>query len=103
MVALEAASFVPVWALQRICLEKAPLGPVVRSQLAGNALAKIAPGGGAAGGALQYRMLVESGVSSATAAAGLTAANLVTFATLLALPVLTVPAFIAGLPIDRGL
>jgi uncharacterized membrane protein YbhN (UPF0104 family) len=76
---------------------------VIRSQLAGNALAKVAPGGGAAGGALQYRMLVESGVPSKTAASGLTSSNLLTLATLLALPLLTVPGLLAGLPIDRGL
>jgi uncharacterized protein (TIRG00374 family) len=34
---------------------------------------------------------------------GLTAANLLTFATLLALPVLTLPAVAAGLPVNRGL
>jgi hypothetical protein len=103
MVALEVASLATVWTLQRICLEHAAWGPVIRAQLAGNALAKVAPGGGAAGGALQYKMLVESGLPSATAASGLTASNLLTFATLLALPVLTVPGFLAGLPVDRGL
>ena len=36
--------------------------PVITSQLAGNALAKIAPGGGAMGAALQYKMLVRSGL-----------------------------------------
>jgi uncharacterized membrane protein YbhN (UPF0104 family) len=76
---------------------------VILSQLAGNAVAKVAPGGGAAGGAVQYGMLVESGVPSSAVALGLTSANLLTFATLLALPVLTVPGFLAGLPIDRGL
>ena len=103
MVALEAASLATVWTLQWICVERPPWAAVIRSQLAGNAIAKVAPGGGAAGGALQYRMLVESGVSSAAAASGLTAANLLVFATLLGLPVLTVPGFLAGLPIDRGL
>jgi uncharacterized protein (TIRG00374 family) len=103
MAALEAASLAMVWMLQRICLEHPMWSAVIRSQLAGNALAKVAPGGGAAGAALQYRMLVEAGVSNAVAASGPTAANLLTFATLLALPVLTVPAFLAGLPIDRGL
>ena len=103
MVAIEGASLATVWVLQQICLDRAAWRPVILSQLAGNALAKVAPGGGAAGGALQYRMLVESGIPSATTASGLTAANLLTFATLLALPVLTVPGFLAGLPVDRGL
>ena len=103
MIAIEGASLATVWVLQQICLDRAAWRPVILSQLAGNALAKVAPGGGAAGGALQYRMLVESGIPSATTASGLTAANLLTFATLLALPVLTVPGFLAGLPVDRGL
>jgi uncharacterized protein (TIRG00374 family) len=103
MAALEACSLATVWALQRICLRRPAFGAVVLSQLAGNALSKIAPGGGAAGAALQYRMLVESGVPAAAAGSGLAAAGLLTFATLLALPVLTVPGFIAGLPVERGL
>ena len=41
-----------------------------RSQLAGNALAKIAPGGGAMGSALQYRMLVEAGMPRRNAVFG---------------------------------
>jgi uncharacterized protein (TIRG00374 family) len=103
MIAIEGASLATVWVLQKICLDHAAWRPVILSQLAGNAVAKVAPGGGAAGGALQYRMLIESGIPSATTASGLTAANLLTFATLLALPVLTVPGFLAGLPVDRGL
>jgi len=103
MIAVEGASLATVWVLQQICLDGAAWRPVILSQLAGNAVAKVAPGGGAAGGALQYRMLVESGIPSGTTASGLTAANLLTFATLLALPVLTVPGFLAGLPVDRGL
>src|SRR5689334_16404693 len=103
MIAIEGASLATVWVLQRICLEYPAWRPVILSQLGGNALAKVAPGGGAAGGALQYRMLVESGVASSAVASGLTAANLLIFATLLALPVLTVPGFLAGLPVDRGL
>ena len=103
MLALEGASLSTAWVLQRICLAHAKWGAVITSQLAGNALAKVAPGGGAAGGALQYRMLIESGVPSEVAVSGLTAANLLTFATLLALPVLTIPGFLAGLPVDKGL
>jgi uncharacterized membrane protein YbhN (UPF0104 family) len=103
MAALEVASLSCIWALQRICLGRPPRRAVITSQLAGNALSKVAPGGGATGAALQFRMLVESGIRSAAAASGLAAANLLSFATLLALPVLTVPAFVAGLPVDRGL
>ncbi len=102
MAVLQALSLVCLWELQRIALGDAPWRPVVESQLAGNALSKIAPAGGAVGGALQYRMLVETGVDRARAAAGVTAVNLLTFAVALALPVLALPAFISG-TVDRHL
>ena len=61
MAALQGAALFCLWALQLLSLRKARWQPVIASQLAGNALAKIAPGGGAMGAALQYRMLVEAG------------------------------------------
>ena len=103
MVALEASSFATVWILQGICLRRPAFRPVILSQLAGNSLAKVAPGGGAAGGALQYRMLVDAGLERSAVGAGLASANLLTFATLLALPALTVPAVALGIPVERGL
>jgi len=96
MPVLQAATLACLWALQYVAL-RAPSWPaVITSQLAGNALAKIAPGGGALGAALQYRMLVKSGVPGPRTVAGLTAANLLTFAVVLALPVLALPAIIRG-------
>ena len=44
------------------CDPRAAWRPVIASQLAGNALAKVAPGGGAMGAALQYKMLVQAGI-----------------------------------------
>ncbi len=96
MPVLQAASLACLWALQRMALNKARWSPVIASQLAGNALAKIAPGGGALGAALQYRMLVGAGVPGNRAAAGLTAVNLLVFAVVLAMPVLAIPAIIRG-------
>jgi uncharacterized protein (TIRG00374 family) len=96
MAALQALTLACLWALQRTALRDPPWRPIITSQLAGNALAKIAPGGGALGAALQYRMLVEAGVDRARAVSGLTAVNLLTFAVVLALPVLAIPAFIRG-------
>src|SRR5215207_3837335 len=49
------------------------------AQLAANALAKMAPGGGAMGSALQYRMLVDTGVKRPAAVSGLTASTLLLF------------------------
>src|SRR3954447_947762 len=96
MAGLQAAALACMWVLQRLSLHGARWQPVIASQLAGNALAKVAPGGGAMGGALQYRMLVEAGMRRAEVVAGLTAANLLAFAVVLALPVLALPAILRG-------
>jgi uncharacterized protein (TIRG00374 family) len=85
-----------LWDLQRIALQCAGWRPVIASQLAGNALSKVAPGGGALGAALQYRMLVTAGVDGGRAVAGLTAANLLVLVVVLALPVLALPTIIRG-------
>src|SRR5262245_61980131 len=96
MAALQAATLASLWELQRLAIHVRPWRPVIASQLAGNALAKIAPGGRAVGAALQYKMLVQAGIDRARAVAGLTAANLLVFAVVLALPVLAVPAIVRG-------
>jgi uncharacterized membrane protein YbhN (UPF0104 family) len=102
MVALQALSLACLWYVQRVALHGARWLPVILSQLAGNALSKIAPAGGAVGGALQYRMLVESGTAPGRTATAITAVNLLTFAVVLALPVLAIPAFLTG-SVDDGL
>jgi len=102
MALLQAATLACVWALQRLALHVTAWSPVIASQLAGNALSKVAPGGGAMGAALQYKMLVQTGVPGPRIAAALTAVNLLVFAVVLALPVLAIPAFIRG-GVNRGL
>ena len=102
MAALQAATLVCLWVLQRLALHVRGWYAVASSQLAGNALSKIAPGGGAMGAALQYRMLVRAGLSRGPVVAGLTAASLLVFAVVLALPVLAVPALARG-SVDRSL
>ena len=102
MAGLQLASLVCLWALQRLALRARRWRPVVTSQLAGNALAKVAPGGGALGAALQYRMLVQAGLPPAATVAALTAVNLLVFAVVLALPVLAIPALLRG-SVDRSL
>ena len=69
---------------------------MITSQLAGNALAKIAPGGGAMGSALQYKILVRSGAHPAATVTALTAINVLVFAVVLAMPVLAIPALLRG-------
>jgi uncharacterized protein (TIRG00374 family) len=102
MVVLQAAATGSLWWLQRIAMRAQGWYAIGTSQLAGNAMAKVAPGGGAIGAALQYRMLVQSGIPAARAVSGLTAANLLTLAVVLALPVLAAPALLRG-SVDRTL
>ena len=94
--ALQLGSLVCLWELQRLALHVRDWRPVIAAQLASNGLAKIAPGGGAVGTALQYRLLVQAGVPPARVAAGLTVSNLLTFAMVMALPVLAIPAIVRG-------
>ncbi|HYH59107.1 MAG TPA: lysylphosphatidylglycerol synthase transmembrane domain-containing protein [Thermoleophilaceae bacterium] len=101
MTASQVAAVLCLWWLQRIAT-RAGWFAVATSQLASNGVAKIAPGGAAIGAALQYRMLVESGMQRATAVSGLTAANLLTLAIVLALPVLAAPALARG-AVNRSL
>ena len=96
MLALQAGAWACVWALQYLAMRGPSWPAVITSQLAGNALAKIAPGGGALGAALQYRMLVQAGLPGRRAVAGLTSTNLLTFAAVLAMPVLAVPGILRG-------
>jgi uncharacterized membrane protein YbhN (UPF0104 family) len=103
MIVLETGSLACVWLLQRLCLRTEAWGPVISSQLAGNAFARVVPGGGAAGAAFQYGMLVDSGIAGSAAASGLAAANVLMIASLLALPVFVLPAIIAGVPVGAGL
>lgn len=103
LLGLQAASFGCVWALQRLALRTSRWFAVATSQVAGNAFSRIVPAGGAAGVALQYRMLAEAGVPTTTAASSLTAVSLLTTGTVLALPVLALPAILGGTPVDSGL
>lgn len=96
LAALQGLVLVCLWELQRVALHLRRWRPVIASQLAGNALAKVAPGGGAMGAALQYKMLVQAGVERSRTVSALTAVNLLTFAVVLALPVFAIPAFIRG-------
>ncbi len=103
MLAAEVASFVCIWMLQRLALRTKQWFGVATSQLAGNAFSRIVPGGAAAGGAISYRLLTATGISSATVGTGLTAASIISTGTLFSLPLLAVPAVLAGRPVPRGL
>jgi uncharacterized protein (TIRG00374 family) len=103
MIALQAGSFACMWGVQRLAVRAEHLGPVATSQLASNAFGRVVPGGVAASGAMQYAMLVRSGVPAAAAASGMTASSLLLFGTLLALPLLSLPAVLGGVAVDPHL
>ncbi len=96
MVALEAASFVGAWGLQRVSLATDRWFVIATAQMAGNAVSKVVPGGAAAGGATQFKMLTDGGVSAARVGAGLTTASLISTGALFALPLLSLPAALLG-------
>ena len=80
------AHFTCTIALQRIALRTKAWFSVATSQLAGNAISLVVPGGAAFGAATQFRMLAAAGNDPATAVGGLTAFSLLGIAGLLALP-----------------
>ena len=100
---LQVAHFTCTISLQRIALRTKAWFSVTTSQLAGNAISLIVPGGAAFGAATQFRMLAASGNDAATAVGGLTAFSLLGIGGLLALPIFVLPAILAGTPIDSGL
>ena len=102
MLGLEVGSFACLWLVMWVAIRRASLWQIATSQLSSNAFGRVVPGGGAAAGALQYRMLVDSGAPRGATATGLTAANLLTFGVLLGLPLLAVPAILEG-RVDEGI
>jgi uncharacterized protein (TIRG00374 family) len=102
-VGAQVAHFACTFALQRLALRTRAWFPVVTSQLAGNAITAIMPGGAAVGAAAQFRMLAVSGSDMSSAAGGLAAFSLLGVGGLLALPVFALPVIIFGAPAGRGL
>ena len=104
IVVAEAASFVCTWALLRLALDVKPWFPIATAQLAGNAFSRIVPGGAAAGGAMQFDMLRQAGISTAWAATAVAAVSLISTATLLGLPVISIVAIlITGASVEHNL
>jgi uncharacterized protein (TIRG00374 family) len=99
----EGLSFVAGWRLQRIALQRRGWFAVGASQLASNAFGRIVPGGGATAGAFQIGMLRRAGLDAGRTGAALAAASALQFTALLSLPILAVPAIVAGAPVDHGL
>ncbi len=104
IVAAEALSFMCIWGLLRLALDAKPWFPVATAQLAGNAVSRIVPGGAAAGGAMQFDMLRQAGVATTRAAASVTAVSLISTATLLGLPVISIVSIlVTGAPVEHSL
>ena len=102
-VAAELASFTCYFALQRLALQTRSWFAVVTAGLAGNSISGILPGGSAVGAAVQFEMLATAGFDPDTAVAGLTAFSLLNVGALLGLPILALPAMLAGAPASPGL
>jgi uncharacterized protein (TIRG00374 family) len=103
MLMAEVASFACAWSLQRIALRTGKWFGVATAQIVGNAFGRIVPGGSAAGGALQYRLLVRAGLDARQVGTGLASASLISSATLFGLPLLSIPAIVFIAPAPRGL
>ena len=99
----EIASFTCYFALQRLALQARSWFAVVTAGLAGNSISGILPGGSAVGAAVQFEMLGTAGFDPDTAVAGLTAFSLLNLGALLGLPILALPAMLAGAPASPGL
>ena len=102
-IAAQAAHFGCTFALQRLALRTKAWFSVITSQLAGNAITLIMPGGAAVGAAVQFRMLAASGTDMTTAVGGLAAFSLLGVGGLLLLPVFALPVILLGASADRGL
>jgi uncharacterized protein (TIRG00374 family) len=99
----EAGSFVSLWELNRVALNEKSWFVVACTQLTGNAAGRIVPGGGATSTAVSVGMLRRAGVEAGQAGAALAASTALQIGTRLALPVLALPAIIAGAPVDHSL
>src|SRR5215467_12407985 len=102
-IAAEVAHFTCTFALQRLALRTKAWFTVITSQLAGNAITLIMPGGAAVGAAVQFRMLAAGGMDTSSTVGGLAAFSLLGVGGLLALPVFALPVVLIGAPVSRGL
>ncbi|HZB75595.1 MAG TPA: YbhN family protein [Solirubrobacteraceae bacterium] len=103
MIAAQVASWAGMWLLQRLAVDVRSWWPVITSNLAAGALGRVVPGGSAAAGALQFRMLVQAGVPPSFAGLGIGVASIVVLAALAALPVLALPPVLLGVAVPERL
>jgi uncharacterized protein (TIRG00374 family) len=103
VLACEVASYICLWELDRIALKTRAWFPVATSQLSGNAVGRLLPGGGATATAFTVSMLRRAGIDTGQATAAFTASTLLQLATTLALPIFALPAILSGAPVDHNL
>lgn len=103
MAMAEAASLAGAWALMRIAVPGLGWRLAARSQLAGNTISRLLPGGAVAGTAVTYRIWERGGISAPAASSGLVVTSLVSTMTLFALPAGAMVAAAAGAPVPHGL
>jgi uncharacterized protein (TIRG00374 family) len=97
-----AANASLIW-LQALAMRSSSWFAITTAELSGGAVSRALPGGSAAAAGIQYSMLVRAGVPAAAVASGLTAASLLTLATVFVLPVVSIPVLIAGGTVPNGL
>ena len=101
--ASESASYACLWELDRIALRAHRWFAVIAAQLSANAVGRILPGGGATFAAFAASMLKRAGFNPGRAVTALGTSSTLQLATTFALPVLALPAILAGAPISRSL
>src|SRR5699024_747588 len=99
----QAASLACMWVVQAVAMSTHRWRAVATSQLASGSLGRVIPGGAATAAALQYRMLVQAGISTGAAATGLAAGSIILIAALAALPVVVLPLTLVGLQVPERL
>ncbi|MFL5929302.1 MAG: YbhN family protein [Gaiellaceae bacterium] len=103
MFVCEALSFALLWLMLELALHTNRTSLVATTQLSSNAFGRVMPGGGAAGAAFQYKLLVQEGLDRGSVAAGLAATQLISIAVLAAMPLLSLPAILGGATVNHEL
>jgi len=103
MVLLEACSFAAVWQLQKIVVPELDTFSAATAQLSANAVSRAVPGGAAVGAGVHLRLWTIAGVPPARAATGMATTSLISTATLLGLPVVSLVVAAIGAPVPDGL
>lgn len=103
MIVAETLSLVGAWGLMRVAVPGLSWRVAATSQLAGNAISRLLPGGAAAGTAVTYRIWSRSGIAPQQAASGLLVTSLVSTLTLLGLPAGALLVAATGTAVPHGL